>query len=65
MESALQAAGDFIARHHMWAGVLLGLVVFVESLAVIGAFVPATGLLIAAGGLMAAGVLDPVNVIVG
>ena len=65
MDSLLQAVGDFIARNHMWAGVLLGLVTFFESLAVIGAFVPATGLLIAAGGLMAAGVLDPVNVIVG
>lgn len=65
MDSVLQAAGDFIARNHMWAGVLLGLITFVESLAVIGAFVPATGLLIAAGGLIAAGVLDPVNVIAG
>lgn len=65
MDSLLQAVGDFIARNHMWAGVMLGLVVFVESLAVVGAFVPATGLLVAAGGLIAAGVLDPVNVIVG
>lgn len=65
MDSLLQAVGDFIARNHMWAGLLLGLVVFVESLAVIGAFVPATGLLIAAGGLIAAGVLDPVSVIGG
>ncbi|PZT99920.1 MAG: DedA family protein [Brevundimonas sp.] len=65
MDSLLQAVGDFIARNHMWAGVLLGLVVFVESLAIVGAFVPATGLLVAAGGLIAAGVLDPVSVIVG
>ena len=65
MDSLLQAVGDFVARNHMWAGVMLGLVVFVESLAVVGAFVPATGLLVAAGGLIAAGVLDPVNVIVG
>nr|WP_314434462.1 DedA family protein [uncultured Brevundimonas sp.] len=65
MDSLLQAVGDFIARNHMWAGVLLGLITFVESLAVIGAFVPATGLLVAAGGLIAAGVLDPANVIIG
>jgi len=65
MDSVLQAVGDFIARNHMWAGLLLGLITFFESLAVIGAFVPATGLLIAAGGLIAAGVLDPVNVIAG
>jgi membrane protein DedA with SNARE-associated domain len=65
MDSILQAVGDFIARNHTWAGLLLGLVVFFESLAVIGAFVPATGLLVAAGGLIAAGVLDPVSVIGG
>jgi membrane protein DedA with SNARE-associated domain len=41
------------------------LVTFFESLVVIGAFVPATGLLVAAGGLVAAGVLDPVSVIAG
>lgn len=65
MDTALQAVGDFIVRNHMWAGLLLGLITFLESLAVIGAFVPATGLLVAAGGLIAAGVLDPVNVIAG
>ena len=65
MDSLLQAAGDFVARNHLWAGVILGLITFLESLAVVGAFVPATGLLVAAGGLIAAGVLDPGNVIVG
>jgi len=57
MDSLLSSAADFIARHHVWAGVVLGLVTFFESLVVIGAFVPATGLLVAAGGLVAAGVL--------
>ena len=65
MDSLLSSAADFIARHHVWAGVVLGLVTFLESLVVIGAFVPATGLLVAAGGLVAAGVLDPMTVIVG
>jgi len=65
MDSLLSSAADFIARHHVWAGVVLGLVTFFESLVVIGAFVPATGLLVAAGGLVAAGVLDPVSVIAG
>ena len=31
MDSLFQAVGDFIARNHMWAGVLLGLVTFFES----------------------------------
>lgn len=65
MDSLLSSAADFIARHHVWAGVVLGVVTFFESLVVIGAFVPATGLLVAAGGLVAAGVLDPMTVIVG
>ena len=65
MDSLLSSAADFIARHHVWAGVVLGVVTFFESLVVIGAFVPATGLLVAAGGLVAAGVLDPVSVIAG
>ena len=65
MDSLLSSAADFIARHHVWAGVVLGLVTFFESLVVIGAFVPATGLLVAAGGLVAAGVLDPLTVIAG
>ena len=65
MDSLLSSAADFIARHHVWAGVVLGIVTFFESLVVIGAFVPATGLLVAAGGLVAAGVLDPMTVIVG
>ena len=65
MDSLLSSAADFIARHHVWAGVVLGLVTFLESLVVLGAFVPATGLLVAAGGLVAAGVLDPLTVIAG
>ena len=65
MDSLLSSAADFIARHHVWAGVVLGAVTFLESLVVIGAFVPATGLLVAAGGLVAAGVLDPWTVIAG
>lgn len=65
MDSLLTSAADFIARNAMWAGVILGTVTFFESLVVIGAFVPATGLLVAAGGLVAAGVLDPFTVIGG
>lgn len=65
MDSLLTSAAEFIARNSVWAGVILGVVTFFESLVVIGAFVPATGLLVAAGGLVAAGVLDPFTVIAG
>ncbi|MFN4041081.1 MAG: DedA family protein [Brevundimonas sp.] len=65
MEDLLRSVADFISRNHVWAGVILGLITFLESLAVIGAFVPATGLLVAAGAMVAAGVLDPWNVMLG
>jgi membrane protein DedA with SNARE-associated domain len=65
MEELLRSIADFISRNHVWAGVILGLVTFLESLAVIGAFVPATGLLVAAGAMVAMGVLDPWNVLLG
>lgn len=57
MEGFIHDAGAFIARHSAWAGPLLGLMTFGESLALIGAFVPATALLAATGALVATGVL--------
>jgi len=59
----LQAAADFIARHPTSAGLVLGLFTFFESLVFIGAFVPATPLMVLAGGLIATGALDPISVI--
>ena len=63
MEAFIQSLADFIARHAAWAGLVLGLVTLLESLALIGAFIPATALMVMAGGLIAAGVLDPVQVV--
>lgn len=63
MDALFQSVADFIARHHVWAGPALGAVTFLESLVIIGAFVPATPLLVMAGGLLASRVLDPVSVI--
>ena len=65
MEEFLSSIAEFIQRNHMWAGVILGLVTFFESLEVIGAFIPATGLLVAAGAMVATGHLDPWNVMLG
>lgn len=56
-------AADFIARHQAWAGVVMGVFTFIESLVLVGAFVPATPLMVVAGGLIAAGVLDPFSVL--
>ncbi|CAN7394252.1 DedA family protein [Phenylobacterium sp. LjRoot164] len=63
MEAFIQSLADFITRHAAWAGLVLGLVTLLESLALIGAFIPATALMVMAGGLIAAGVLDPVEVV--
>lgn len=63
MEQFVAPLSEFIVRHQAWAGIVLGLVTFVESLVLVGAFVPATALMLLAGGLMATGVLDPFGVI--
>jgi membrane protein DedA with SNARE-associated domain len=63
MEHLAQDIGAFIARNAVWAGPVLGLITFGESMAFIGAFFPATALMMIAGGLAAAGILDPFAVI--
>jgi membrane protein DedA with SNARE-associated domain len=63
MNTFLQTAADFIGRHHEWAALILGVTTFLESLVLIGAFVPATALMLLAGGLVATGVLDPFAVL--
>lgn len=65
MDSLFHPVAEFISRHHEWAGVVLGLATLLESLVLIGAFVPATALMLLAGSLIATGVLDPLPVIVG
>ncbi|MCC7266274.1 MAG: DedA family protein [Caulobacteraceae bacterium] len=64
MSHFFQNLGDFIAQHSAMAGVILGAVIFVESLAIVGAFVPATALMVLVGGLLAAGVLNPVEIVI-
>lgn len=57
MDGFIQDAGAFIARNGAWAGPLLGLLTFGESLVLVGAFVPATAVMVATGALAATGVL--------
>jgi membrane protein DedA with SNARE-associated domain len=54
---------DFIIENRMWAGPILGLITFGESMVVIGAFFPATALMLIAGGMAATGILDPWSVL--
>lgn len=54
--------GDFIRENAAWAGPVLGLITFGESMVVIGAFFPATALMLVAGGLAAEGSVHIVEV---
>lgn len=63
MHDLFPAIAAFISQHQAWAGPILGFITLLESLVLIGAFVPATALMIMAGGLIAAGVLEPWHVI--
>lgn len=63
MEHLANDLGDFITRHQAWAGPVLGLITFGESMVFIGAFFPATALMLIAGGLAATGILDPWSVL--
>ena len=63
MDTPLQTLSAFVIDHHAWTGIGLGVATFLESLVLIGAFVPATALLLATGGLIATGALDVVSVL--
>ncbi|MFC4257226.1 DedA family protein [Croceibacterium xixiisoli] len=52
-----------ITEYGVWAGPIIGLLAFGESLAVVGLFFPATAIMIAVGGLLGTGVLDPVPIL--
>lgn len=57
MDGLFHDAGAFVARNIAWAGPLLGLLTFGESLVLVGAFVPATALMVATGTLVGTRVL--------
>jgi membrane protein DedA with SNARE-associated domain len=59
VDELIPRATAFIAQHGLWAGPIVGVLAFGESLAIIGLFIPATALMIAVGGLVGAGVVDP------
>jgi membrane protein DedA with SNARE-associated domain len=56
---------DIIREHHAWAGPLVGLLAFGESLAIVGILLPGTAVLVVAGGLVGAGIIDPAPVLLG
>ncbi len=65
MEELLRATEAFLREHQLWAGVIVGLIAFGESLVAVGMLVPATALMLLVGGLVGGGVLTPAPVLVG
>lgn len=63
MENLAGHVVDFVSAHHAWAGPVLGIVAFGESLAFVGLLMPATALMLLVGGLIGTGALDPLPVI--
>lgn len=63
LENWLGDLSGFIEEHRAWAGPVLGLITFGESMVLIGAFFPATALMVVAGGLVGAGILHPAPVL--
>jgi membrane protein DedA with SNARE-associated domain len=55
---------DTITRYAWWSGPIVGLLAFFESLVVIGLFVPAIATMIAIGGLIGVGLIDPAPVVI-
>ncbi|MCM8730078.1 DedA family protein [Hephaestia sp. GCM10023244] len=63
MDLIFQHLAAFVENHRMWAGPVLGLIAFGESLAIVGLFVPATALMLMIGGLIGSGLIDPLPVL--
>lgn len=59
MEDFVSRATLFVTSHGIWAGPIIGLLAFGESLALVGVLIPATAVMIAIGGLIGAGTLEP------
>jgi membrane protein DedA with SNARE-associated domain len=63
MDGFVADLGQFLQQHQVWAAPIVGLIVFGESLAVVGLVVPATAIMLVIGGLLGGGVLHPLPVV--
>lgn len=57
MEALIAQAAEFIRNNSQWAGVVICLLTFGESMFIVGVMIPATALLLMAGGLVGTGTL--------
>src|ERR1700730_16095336 len=58
-------AVSFIQAHRAWAGVIVGALAFGESMVLVGILLPGTAVLVIVGGLVGAGLIDPLPVLLG
>lgn len=65
MDAAVEMAMHFLEQHHNWAGPVVAVLAFCESVVLVGLAVPATALMIMFGTLLGLGIIDPVPVIGG
>ncbi|TPN29067.1 DedA family protein [Mesorhizobium sp. B2-3-3] len=63
MQSFIDQSVCFIENHQAWAGVVVGLLAFGESLVLIGILLPGTTVLVIVGGLVGAGIVQPLPVL--
>lgn len=65
MDNIIATTEALLREHQLWAGVVICLIAFGESLVLIGMFVPATALMLLIGGLAGSGVIEPLPVVLG
>lgn len=63
MESLVDQIGELIVANQAWAGPILAAIAFGEALIIVGFFFPATALMLLTGGLIGAGQLDGLSVL--
>ncbi|WP_318012987.1 DedA family protein [Mesorhizobium sp. BR-1-1-10] len=63
MQSFIDQSVCFIENHQAWAGLVVGLLAFGESLVLVGILLPGTTVLIIVGGLVGAGIVQPLPVL--
>ncbi len=59
MQEYINLLNNFIVANQAWAGPVIFLLTFGESMLIIGLVIPATAILVATGGLIGAGTLSP------
>jgi membrane protein DedA with SNARE-associated domain len=59
LDGVITEATIFIVRHSWWAGPVIGVLAFCESIVLIGVLIPATALMMAVGGMIATGCSRP------